>query len=168
MRKVNLVDDGDDLKVLVHRHAGIGNGLSFNPLASIHNKQCSFTGSESTGYFVREIDVTRSIDQIKLIGFTISSFVQQSNSCHLDRNSTLPFNIHRIEHLFLGSATNGTTSLYQAICEGALTVVDVSDDTEITDMRLIHRRGKGPYILPRPVTTGREIGYPRLNRGRTE
>lgn len=54
----------------------------------------------------------------------------------LDGDAAFAFQIHRIEDLLFGFARGDSVGgLKQAIGEGALAVIDVGDDAEVSDIR---------------------------------
>lgn len=78
--------------------------------------------------------MARRINEIQLVGFTISGLVAECYTLGLDSDAPLPLQIHGIKNL-LGHFTVGkaATDLDEAICQRGFTVVDVGDDGEVTD-----------------------------------
>lgn len=79
--------------------------------------------------------MARGVDKVKLIGLTIVGGVVQGHTLRLDGNTALPFQIHGIQHL-LGhfTFTQAATDLNQTIRQGGLTVINMGNDREITNM----------------------------------
>jgi hypothetical protein len=74
------------------------------------------------------------INQIKLIGLTILRFVAQSNGLRLNCDTTLTLQVELIEELGLHLASlQRACGLKDSIGKCGLTVVDMGDDTEISD-----------------------------------
>jgi len=44
--QVDFVEDGDNFQIVFQGQVDIGQGLGFNPLAGVHDEQCSFAGGE--------------------------------------------------------------------------------------------------------------------------
>ena len=90
--------------------------------------------------------MTRSVDDVELVLCSVFGFVVDANGIRLDRDAALTLEIHIIEQLIAHVALRDRTRAFQeAICQRGLTVVDVSDDAEVTYARLIHgnlRRGQ--------------------------
>ncbi len=66
--KVDLVDDRDELEVLLLGEVNVGHRLGFDALGRIHDEKGAFAGRQGAGNLVGEIDVTRSVREIELIG----------------------------------------------------------------------------------------------------
>jgi len=147
MGQINLVDDGNDLKVLLHRHARVGNRLGFDTLAGVYHQDGALTGGQCSGHFVREVDMAGRIDEVQLVSLAICSGVQEADRRHFNGDSPLTFDVHRIEHLFLRSAADSTAPLDQPIGKRAFAVIDVCNDAEVTDVGLIHRGERTVYRL---------------------
>ena len=75
------------------------------------------------------------IDEIQL-----DSFPRHTSWRHLDRDTTLLLYIHRVEGLSMVDFFDSTSELEHAVSECTLAMIDMCDDTEITDLR--HRINK--------------------------
>ena len=76
------------------------------------------------------------VHQIDLIGLAIIRLVHQAHGLGLDRDAAFPLDIHGIEHLlFHIPVLDATAFLNQAVGKRRFTVVDMSDNREITDVR---------------------------------
>ena len=82
--------------------------------------------------------MSRGVDQVQRVLVPVIGAVAQTNGLRLDRDPTLSLQVHRVEHLLahlpLG---DGTGSLEQTVGKRRLTVVDVGDDAEVADTRLV-------------------------------
>ena len=75
------------------------------------------------------------IDKVELVSLTILRGVMQGDRLSFDRNATFTLDIHRIEDLSCHFAFSETTAdLYKAVGNGRLTMVDMRDDGEVTDV----------------------------------
>ena len=61
-RKVDLVQDRDQLQSGVDRQIGIGQCLGLDTLGRVHHEQRAFAGRERTRHLVAEVDVPGSVD----------------------------------------------------------------------------------------------------------
>ena len=96
------------------------------------------------------------INEIQMIGFTVSRLVVKRYRLRLDGDSALLFDIHGIEHLrahFTGSQT--TTDLNEPIGYRGLAMIDMGNDREIA------------YVLLHAVGFGEALpGHAHVARGR--
>ncbi len=70
-----------------------------------------------------------SVDQVEHVLIPIVCLIGQANGVSLDRDATLPLEVHRIQDLRLHLARlKGTGHLQEPVREGGLTVVDMGDD----------------------------------------
>ena len=66
-RQIDLIDHRNDFQIVVNRQIGVGEGLGFDTLGSVHHQQGAFAGLQAARNFVGEIDVAGGIDEIQLI-----------------------------------------------------------------------------------------------------
>ena len=136
--QVDFIYDRNDLQPGVDGKIEIADCLSFDPLRGIDDEDGAFTGREGARYFIREIDVARSIDQIQRVRFPVLRVVFHLDGVQLDRNAAFLFELHVVEDLVGLHLTrrNRSRSFQEPVGNRRFTVVDVSDDAEIPD--LIH------------------------------
>jgi hypothetical protein len=134
-RKVDFVDDGDDGQVLLKRQVDVSHRLCLDPLCRIDDEERTLARGEATAHLVREIDVARRIDQVELVGFTVSCRVAHTHGARLDGDALFPLEVHRVENLGLHFALRDRIGLFQQpIGEGRFTVIDVRDDRKIANL----------------------------------
>ena len=75
------------------------------------------------------------INEVKLIDLPILGGIVEGNALSFDRNASLTFDIHGVEHL-LGHFTRrqATADLDQTICQCRFAMIDVRNDREIANM----------------------------------
>jgi hypothetical protein len=79
--------------------------------------------------------VAGCIDQVELIGFPILSFIGKPNGLGFNRNSTLALKVQFVEELRLHLSRLQRASCFKnTISKRRLTVIDVGDDTKISDL----------------------------------
>ncbi len=83
------------MQVVLQGQVQIGNGLRLYTLRRVYNKERAFAGSNGTGYFVRKVNVSRCVDQVEGVLFSVGEIV------HLDGvafngDAAFPFEIHVI------------------------------------------------------------------------
>ena len=76
VRQVDLVDDGDDGEVHLHRQVHVGDGLGLDALRGIHDEQRPFAGAQAARHLVGEIHVAGRIDQVQLVGLPVLRLVE--------------------------------------------------------------------------------------------
>ena len=80
--------------------------------------------------------MARRVHQVQLISLAVISGIVEPDRLGLDGNATFPLDIHRVEHLRLHVAVGKAAAILdQTIRQGRLTVVDMGDDGEVSDMR---------------------------------
>ncbi|MPN11782.1 hypothetical protein SDC9_159090 [bioreactor metagenome] len=70
-------------------HVQVRNGLSLNALSSVNDQQCSFASGNRTRYFIGEIHVSRSVNQVQGV-FLAIMFMFHLNGVALDGDAALP------------------------------------------------------------------------------
>ena len=101
MRQIDLVNDRNDRQALLHGQMHIGHGLSFHALGRIDDDQRSFAGTQGTADLVGKVDMSRRVDQVQLIAFSILGHVVHRNRMGLDGDAPLLLQVHRIQVLGL-------------------------------------------------------------------
>ncbi|MND79927.1 hypothetical protein D3C80_716870 [compost metagenome] len=143
--KVDLVEDGDDLVIVVDRLIDVGQRLRFDALGGVDDEQRTFAGAERTRDFIGEVDMAGRVDQIEDIGLAIVRLVMQADGLGLDGNAAFALDIHRVENLFRHVAFGKAAGrLDQTVGQGRLAVVDMGHDREVADM-VKRRAGIGAH-----------------------
>jgi hypothetical protein len=136
-RQIDLVHGRNQLQPCVDREVGVRDRLRLDSLCRIDDQQRPLAGGERPGDLVGEVDVAGSVDQVELVSAPVPSRVQDSHGLGLDRDATLPLELHRVEHLASHlRGIDGVCELEDAVGQRRLAVVDVSDDREVAN--LIH------------------------------
>jgi len=88
--------------------------------------------------------VARSVDQVELVPLPRDPY-----GLRLDRDPAFALEVHRVEHLVSHLARrDGVRELEDAIGERRLAMVDVRDDREVADVRLVHGRSAAAPAAP--------------------
>ncbi len=141
IRKIDFVDDGNELESLLLGEVHIGNRLRLHTLGGVDDQQGAFAGCKRAGDFVGKIHMARSVGEIQLIMLTILSSVFHRDGMGLDRDAALALKIHGVEHLLLGLALlDRSCDLQKAIGKSRLTVVDVGDDAKVARVFYSHEK----------------------------
>ena len=113
-------------------HVEVRDGLRLHALRSVHHEQRTLAGGNRTAHLVREIDVSRRVNQVQDIVAPL-----HLDCVALDGDAALLLQIHVVEHLPLGDL-DGFRVLQQSVGQGRFAVVDMRYDAEISDV--IHIR----------------------------
>ena len=75
------------------------------------------------------------VDQVELVRLPVFGGVGQGDGIRLDRDPTLPLEVHGVEDLVAEVAVfHPAAALDEAVGERRLAVVDVGDDAEVADV----------------------------------
>ena len=78
------------------------------------------------------------VDQVEHVVLAIAGAIGKPNGLCLDRYPPLPFQIHGVEHLFTHvPLADRAGQLQEAVGQGRLAMVDVGNDGEVANARLI-------------------------------
>ena len=126
--KVDLVHRRDDREVVLERQVAVGEGLRLDALRRVDEQQRAFAGSKAARDLVSEVDVPRRVDEAENVVLPFEAHV-----LGLDGDAALALEVHRVE--VLGPHVAGVDragELQDAVGQGGLAVVDMSDDREGT------------------------------------
>ena len=149
IREVDLIDDRNDRETLLVGEVDVGHRLGLDTLGGIHDQKSTFAGGKAAGDFIGEVDMARGVHEIERVLLAVLGPVLHGDRVRLDRNPSLTLQIHGVEQLILLVAVgDGVGHLQQSVGKGGLSVVDVGDDAEVSDMRyghgklvnIVHRR----------------------------
>ena len=116
---VDLVQHGDDLQIVGDGQIEVRDGLCLNSLRGVDDEQSAFTRGDGARDFVREVDVSRRIDQIERIVLPVAGRVLHLDGVALDGDPLFAFEVHVVEHLILHFAlVQRIGLLQQTVCEG--------------------------------------------------
>jgi len=94
--------------------------------------------------------VAGGIDEVQLELLTLAISIGEGDRLAFDGDSPLPLYVHSIGHLFAELAVIDQTGHFdQAVSQGRFSVIDVGNNTEVSNMahrcRLLPRWGQGRY-----------------------
>ena len=139
--QIDFVDDRNDLEPVVDGDVGVGQRLRFHALRRIDHQQRAFARRQRTRDFIAEIDVAGGVDEVELVGLAVGRRIHHADRVRLDGDAALALEIHRIQHLGLHLARRQRAGeLQQTVGEGALPMVNMGDNREISDECWIHGR----------------------------
>ena len=83
--------------------------------------------------------MSRGVDQIEHILFPVVRFVYRTDCLRFDRDTSFPLQIHIVQDLGLHlTACQKPCHLDDAVCQSRLAVVNMCNDTKISDFTLIY------------------------------
>ena len=100
-RQVDLIDNGDDLKICIYRKICVCKRLRLYSLRCVNDEQCTVARVERARHLVVKVNVTGGVDEVEDVGLTVRrGIVELYRSC-LDGYSPLLFKIHIVKDLLL-------------------------------------------------------------------
>jgi hypothetical protein len=168
--KIDLVENGDDLQVVLESQVGIGQRLGLDALAGVDHQERPLARGKTTRHLVGKIHMTGGVDEVELIVTPIPGLVIHAHGLSFDGDAPLALDVHAVEHLLAHLAVgHGVGYLQDAVGQRRLSVVDVSDDGKVAD---VGKRGHGPRIVPQGPPGARDErvrrNRPRRHRPRRE
>ena len=88
---------------MLNSHIEVRDSLGLDTLGGIHNQERSLARSDGTRNLIREIDVSRSIDEVEDVSVSILCLVFHLDGMALDGDTTLSLQVHIIKHLTLSN-----------------------------------------------------------------
>ena len=138
-RQVDLVQARDQLEARLDREVGVGDRLRLDPLRGVDDQQRPLAGGQRARDLVGEVDVPGRVDQVQLVGLAVARGEEHAHRLRLDRDAALALEVHRVEQLRAHLARGDRVrQLEDAVGQRRLAVVDVGDDREVADVRLVH------------------------------
>jgi len=158
--EVDLVQAGDELEAGVDREVGVGDGLGLHALGGVDHEQRALARRERARDLVGEVHVPGRVDEVQLVGLAVARLVEHAHGLRLDGDPALALEVHGVEELRAhGPGIHRVGHLEDAIRQRRLAVVDVGDDREVADVRLVHASHATSGAAPR------EAAGPRARAG---
>ena len=137
--EINLVEDGDDLQVVLHRHVEVGERLSLDALGSVDKQNSALAGLEGTGDLVGEVNVTGRINEVHDDFLARTSATarnpRQAHVLRLNGDAALALDIHVVQVLIAHVALlHHAGELQDAVRQGGFAVVNVRNNAEVADV----------------------------------
>ena len=124
---------------MLHRKIGVGKGLRLNALRGVDDEQRALTRRERARDLVVEVDVARRVDEVEGVDLAVGSGIVEGDGARLDGDAALALQVHVVEDLIRHLARGDGIALFkQPVRQRRLAVVNVGDDTEISDVLFVH------------------------------
>ena len=108
--------------------------MCLNTLRSINHQQSTFAGSNGTRNLIREIDMSRRVNQIQNVFFSIQ-YVFHLNGMAFNGNAPFTLQVHAVEYLLLGiPCADSPRDFQQSVGKGAFTMINMSYNAKIPDV----------------------------------
>ena len=123
---------------MVHGQIGVGQGLRLHALGGVHHQQRALAGGQRPADLVVEVHMARRVDQVQGVSLPVIGGIENTHGTGFNGDAALAFQVHIVQQLVLHLALrNGVALLQQPVRQRGFTVVNVGDDGEIADMRLV-------------------------------
>ena len=131
--KVDLVDDGNDLEVVLEREIHIRDSLRLDALGRVDDEDRPLACRKGAADLVGEVHMTGGVDEIEFVFLSVVRLVEHAHGMGLDRDAAFLFEIHGVEKLGVDQIArlNGVSRLKQAVRQRGFPVVDVRDDRKV-------------------------------------
>jgi hypothetical protein len=108
--------------------------LSLDSLGGVHQEQSPFTGINGPAYLIAKIHMSRGINQIKEVDFSVRPGIGNGYSLTFDGNPPLPLYVHIIQYLILKIPIFYQTAfLDKPVRQSRFSVINMSNNTKVTD-----------------------------------
>ena len=97
--KVDLIQHGQDLEIVLGGKIGICEGLSLNALSRVHDEDGALAGGERSADLVAEVHVTRGVDKIKNVVLPVRRLIVEADGAGLYRYPVLALKVHIVKEL---------------------------------------------------------------------
>lgn len=119
---------------MFHCKVDVGQGLRFNALSRVDDKECAFTGSESSGDLVVEVDMARGVNKVQDVIIAVFGMVIKLDGLILDGDAPLPFKGHIVKDLvFHFPLGKGPCLFDEAVSKRGFSMIDMGNDGKIPD-----------------------------------
>ena len=136
LRQIHLVEHRQHLQVLLDGGVAVAHRLRFHALGGVHHQQRALAGGQGAGHLVGEVHVAGRVDEVELVGLTVTGGVVERHALRLDGDAAFALQIHGIQHLLLELAVGQpAANLNEAVRQGGFAVINVRDDGEIANVR---------------------------------
>ncbi len=139
--KIDFVQHGDDGQIMVDGHVEVRQGLRLDALRRIDEKHRSLACGQRAGHLIGEIDVSRRVDHAERV-FGAVERPRHADGLRFDGDAAFLLDVHAVEEAIAHfSFRHDAAQLQYAVRHGGFAVIDMCDDAEIADQRLIGETG---------------------------
>ena len=100
-RKVDLIDDRDNVEVMVKGEVDVRKCLRLDSLGRVNDKDRAVAGRKASGYLIVKVHMTWGIDQVEDILFAVLRLIDSTDCLGFDRDAALALELHIVENLCL-------------------------------------------------------------------
>ena len=138
---------------MVQGQIHIGQCLGLYALGCVHHQHRAVTGRKAAGYLIVKVYMSRGVDKVENVFIPILCLIYGADSLGFDGDSTLPLQIHIVQHLLLHLPAGQQAGLLNdTVSQGGLAVVDMCYDTKISDFTLVNVGHIGSFLTFRFLT----------------
>ena len=133
---VDLVHHHDGDKAKFKSLLGHESGLGHGAFEGVHYQQHTVHGAENAFHLAAEVGVPRGIHDVHAVALVHDAGVLTENG-----DAAFAFQVVAIHHAFVDFFTfvEGPALLEELVHQGGFTVVNVGDNGDVSDFRLIHK-----------------------------
>ena len=123
---------------MVERLVDVRERLRLDALGRVDDEDRPLAGGERARDLVGEVDVAGRVDEVQLVVLAVPGAVVHAHGLGLDGDPALALELHVVEELrLLLALRHGAGPLEEPIGERRLAVIDVRDDREVADVRVL-------------------------------
>ena len=135
--QVDLVQHRDDPEVGVQGQVQVGQRLRLDALGGVDQQHRALAGGQAAGDLVAEVHVAGGVDEVEDV-LHVAALPGQPDGLALDRDAALALDVHPVQVLRAHLAPlDHAGELEHPVGQGRLAVIDVGDDAEVPDHRLV-------------------------------
>ena len=135
--QVDFVEYGDDGQVVVDRHIKVGQGLRLDALRGVHEQHCAFACRQRARYLIGEVHMAWCVNHAEGVFRTIDR-PRHAHGLGLDGDATFLLDIHAVKEAVMHlPLRDDAGQLENPVGYGGFSVVDVCNDAEVANQRLI-------------------------------
>ena len=124
---------------MVQGQINVCQGLGLDSLGSIHNQNRAVAGCQASGHFVVKVNMSGSVNQIENILAAVLGLIYRPDCLGFNSDSPFPLQIHIIQDLVLHLPAGKQTGLLDnPVRQGGFAVVNMGDNTKVTDFALVN------------------------------
>src|SRR5205085_1260514 len=100
------------MQIVFESEVEVGDCLGLDSLSCINDEKCAFTGSNGTGNFVREVNMSGGVDEVEGVIYPAKGIIHLDGVA-LDGDAAFALEIHVIEDLRLEIFFGDSVSVFK-------------------------------------------------------
>ena len=117
--QIDFINNWENIQIMIQSQVHVSQCLGLDSLCCVHHQDCAVAGCQASGHLIVKVHMSWGINQVENILFSIFRLIYGSDRLGLDGDSSLPLQIHVIQHLILHlTAGQKSCFLYDSVCKG--------------------------------------------------